>query len=339
MDRFGRTASDLRLSVTDKCNLRCSYCMPAEGMSWLQRASLMSVDEIVRIIRIGYEDLGIGELRLTGGEPLVRRDLEEIVDGVKRACPDLPVSMTTNAIGLDRRARGLHDAGMDRINVSLDSLDPDIFADLTRRPFLDKVLAGVDAAAREGFDPIKVNTVLLRGMNDHEAPELLAWALDQGHELRFIEHMPLDGDHAWKESRVISAAEVRDLLADRFVLSPDPQERGGAPAERWKVRTPGMDPHGPALGRVGLISSVTEPFCADCTRTRITAEGRIRSCLFSHEETDLLGLVREGGSDDQIAQRWREAMWIKPRAHGSDHAGITSEDFVQPDRTMSAIGG
>lgn len=228
---------------------------------------------------------------------------------------------------------------MDRINVSLDSLDPDIFADLTRRPFLDKVLAGVDAAAREGFDPIKVNTVLLRGMNDHEAPELLAWALDQGHELRFIEHMPLDGDHAWKESRVISAAEVRGLLADRFVLSPDPQERGGAPAERWKVRTPGMDPHGPALGRVGLISSVTEPFCADCTRTRITAEGRIRSCLFSHEETDLLGLVREGGSDEQIAQRWREAMWIKPRAHGSDQAGITSEDFVQPDRTMSAIGG
>lgn len=338
-DRYGRAATDMRLSLIDKCNLRCTYCMPADGMAWLPQQMLMTAEEIVRIVRVGVELLGVEELRLTGGEPLVRKDLEFVISAIRAACPDLPISMTTNAIGLDRRAQALHDAGLSRINISLDSIHPETFAALTRRPMLDKVLAGVRAADEAGLGPIKINAVLLRGVNDHEAADLLAWSLEHGYELRFIEHMPLDGDHSWKKEKMIAAEEIRALITTRFVLAPDPEERLGSPAERYEVRRHGSSPGSPSLGRVGLISSVTEPFCAACTRTRITAEGRIRSCLFSHEETDLLEIVRDGASDEQIAQRWREAMWGKPRAHGSDSVGLSSSDYVQPERTMSAIGG
>ncbi|MEV4686917.1 GTP 3',8-cyclase MoaA [Microbacterium sp. LWH3-1.2] len=339
VDRFGRVATDMRLSVIDKCNLRCTYCMPAEGMAWLPQRMLMTADEIARLVAIGHHDLGVGELRLTGGEPLVRQDLEFVVSRIREECPVLPISMTTNAVGLDRRAQDLRDAGMTRINVSLDSLHPDTFATLTRRPFLDRVLDGVRAAAQAGFGPIKINAVLLRGVNDLEAPDLLEWAIDQGHELRFIEHMPLDGDRAWREDRMISASEIRMLLSTRFTLSPAPELRGGAPAELFEVRRRRQSPESPALGRIGLISSVTEPFCAACTRTRVTAEGRVRSCLFSHEETDLLSEMRAGATDAEIAKRWREAMYTKPRAHGSETVGLSSADFVQPERSMSAIGG
>lgn len=313
--------------------------MPADGMPWLAKSMLMTAEEIVRIVSIGCERLGVEELRLTGGEPLVRQDLEHIITSIRVAQPLLPISMTTNAIGLDRRASGLKAAGLTRINVSLDSLHPGTFAELTRRPMLDKVLAGIRSAAASGLGPIKINAVLLRGTNDHELVDLAEWAIQEGYELRFIEHMPLDGDHAWTKDRVITAAEIRSRLSKRFQLAPDPVERAGAPAERFLVREMASDPHSPALGAVGIISSVTEPFCAACTRTRITAEGRIRSCLFSHEETDLLSVVRGGAGDEEIAQSWRDAMWAKPRAHGSDVVGFESDGFVQPVRTMSAIGG
>jgi len=342
MDRYGRRATDMRLSLTDKCNLRCTYCMPAEGLEWLAKQAVMSAEEIVRIVRVGVDMLGVRELRLTGGEPLVRADLLDIIAALRQAHPELPISMTTNAVGLDKKAAGLKAAGLSRINVSLDSLHEETFTKLTRRPFLDKVLAGVDAAWAAGLGPVKLNAVLMRGINDAESPSLLAWALDRGYELRFIEQMPLDADHGWTRRNMITAAEIRELLSVDYVLSTDPRDRDGAPAERFEVRrrVPGSaEAAGPVLGTVGIIASVTEPFCSDCRRTRITAEGKIMSCLFSREEVDLLGLLREGATDQQLAERWQDAMWIKPKAHGMDHVALDAPDFVQPDRSMSAIGG
>ena len=341
-DRYGRRATDMRLSLTDKCNLRCTYCMPAEGLEWLAKQAVMSAEEIVRIVRVGVELLGVRELRLTGGEPLVRHDLVDIIAALRRNHPDLPISMTTNGVGLTKKAAALKDAGLTRINVSLDSLHEETFAKLTRRPFLDQVLAGVEAAWAAGLGPVKLNAVLMRGINDAESPQLLAWALERGYELRFIEQMPLDADHGWTRRNMITAAEIRGLLSRDFVLSPDPRERDGAPAERFEVRrrvAGSAVPDGPVLGTVGIIASVTEPFCSDCRRTRITAEGKIMSCLFSREEFDLLGLLRSGATDAELAQRWQDAMWIKPKAHGMDHVGLDAPDFVQPDRSMSAIGG
>jgi GTP 3',8-cyclase len=351
-DRFGRRATDMRLSLTDKCNLRCTYCMPVEGLEWLAKQAVMTADEIVRIVRVGVELLGVRELRLTGGEPLVRADLVGIIAALRNNHPDLPISMTTNGVGLDKKAAALKAAGLTRINVSLDSLHEETFAKLTRRPFLDRVLAGVDAAWAAGLGPVKLNAVLMRGINDAESPALLAWALDRGYELRFIEQMPLDADHGWTRRNMITAAEIRSLLSVDYVLSPDQRARDGAPAERFEVRrrVAGSGPAaegpvdgpvlgGPVLGTVGIIASVTEPFCTDCRRTRITAEGKIMSCLFSREEFDLLGLLRQGASDEALAERWQDAMWVKPKAHGMDHTGLGAADFVQPDRSMSAIGG
>ncbi|HKU34870.1 MAG TPA: GTP 3',8-cyclase MoaA [Paenarthrobacter sp.] len=341
-DRYGRRATDMRLSLTDKCNLRCTYCMPAEGLEWLSKQAVMTKDEIVRIVGVGVNALGVRELRLTGGEPLVRADLVDIIAALRSEHPDLPISMTTNGVGLDKKAAALKAAGLTRINVSLDSLHEETFTQLTRRPFLDRVLAGVDAAWAAGLGPVKLNAVLMRGINDAESPDLLAWALDRGYELRFIEQMPLDADHGWTRRNMITAAEIRGLMSERFVLSADPRERDGAPAERFEVRrrdTASGEATGPVLGTVGIIASVTEPFCSDCRRTRITAEGKIMSCLFSHEEFDLLGLLRDGATDQQLADRWQDAMWIKPKAHGMDHTGLGAPDFVQPDRSMSAIGG
>ncbi|WP_159734920.1 GTP 3',8-cyclase MoaA [Arthrobacter sp. 9V] len=341
-DRYGRRATDMRLSLTDKCNLRCTYCMPAEGLEWLSKQAVMTRDEIVRIVGIGVTALGVRELRLTGGEPLVRADLVDIIAGIRSNHPDLPISMTTNGVGLDKKAAALKAAGLTRINVSLDSLHEETFTKLTRRPFLDRVLTGVDAAWAAGLGPVKLNAVLMRGINDAESPDLLAWALGRGYELRFIEQMPLDADHGWTRRNMITAAEIRELLSRDFVLGPDPRERDGAPAERFEVRrrdTETGDATGPVLGTVGIIASVTEPFCSDCRRTRITAEGKIMSCLFSREEFDLLGFLREGATDEELASRWQDAMWVKPKAHGMDHTGLGAADFVQPDRSMSAIGG
>ncbi|HEX7350775.1 GTP 3',8-cyclase MoaA [Brachybacterium sp.] len=330
-DRFGREATDLRLSLTDFCNLRCTYCMPASGMTFLKKDQLLSVDEVVRLVGIGVERLGIEQVRFTGGEPLTRPDLEEIIAGVA-ALPRRPdISLTTNAIGLDHRAGPLRAAGLDRINVSLDSVVSETFERLTRRPLLHRVLAGIDGAREAGLDPIKINTVLLPGVNDLELPDLLDWCLDRGLQLRVIEQMPLDADHIWDRGEMVTAGDVHSMLAGRFTLAPVAEARNGAPAELFEVTDSADGRH---RGRVGIIASVTRPFCADCRRTRLTAEGRVRTCLFSREETDLRGALRSGAEDEEIAEIWRAAQWGKKAGHGMDR-----EDFVQPERPMSAIGG
>ncbi|MCG7426100.1 GTP 3',8-cyclase MoaA [Helcobacillus massiliensis] len=334
IDRFGRTANDLRVSLTDFCNLRCTYCMPEMGMEFLKKNQLMSVDEIVRLVRIGVEHLGVDQVRFTGGEPLTRPDLAEIIAGVAALEPRPNIALTTNAIGLDIRAQELVDAGLDRINVSLDSVVSETFEAMSRRPLLHRVLAGLEGAQAAGLDPIKVNAVLQPGVNDHEAPDLLQWCLDRGFELRIIEYMPIDGGKAWNRTSMITAADVHAILSGRFLLTPTAEPRGSAPAETFQVRLREAGPDSEVLGTVGVIASVTQPFCAACTRTRLTAEGRVRTCLFSHEETDLLDLMRGGGSDEDIADRWRAAQWGKQAGHG-----MNRPDFVQPDRPMSAIGG
>ncbi|PFG43922.1 cyclic pyranopterin monophosphate synthase subunit MoaA [Isoptericola jiangsuensis] len=329
VDRFGRVATDLRVSLTDRCNLRCTYCMPAEGLPALPRDATMTRAEIARLVGVATRDLGVRQVRFTGGEPLLRRDLVDIVRDVAALEHRPEISLTTNAVGLDTRAHALRDAGLDRVNVSLDTLDPDTFATLARRPFLERTLAGI-AAAAEVFDVVKINAVLVRGVNLDHAADLLAWCLERGFELRFIEQMPLDADHSWDRTAMVTAAEVRGLLGQRFTLAPDVEPRDGAPAERFVVSTPA----GGRLGRVGIIASVTEPFCGDCRRTRLTAEGGVRDCLFAHTETDLLGPLRAGATDADLADRWRAAMWAKGPGHGMD-----DPTFSQPERTMSAIGG
>ncbi|PPF39202.1 GTP 3',8-cyclase MoaA [Rathayibacter sp. AY1A3] len=331
LDTYGRVADDLRISLTDKCNLRCTYCMPAEGLPFQPPASLLSREEILRLARIAVEQFGVRQIRFTGGEPLLRKDLVDIIRDVASLDPRPEISLTTNAIGLSGRAAALADAGLNRVNVSLDSICAETFAKVTRRPFLDRVLAGIDALGPAGLDQTKINAVLLPGINDHEAPELLAWALAGGHQLRFIEQMALDADHGWDRATMITAADIRALLSERFSLSPHPAPRDGAPAELFDVREAGGSE---VLGQVGIIASVTENFCDDCRRTRLTAEGGVRSCLFSNEETDLLGPMRAGADDHEVAQLWRGAMWAKPAGHEMNRAG-----FVQPERTMSAIGG
>lgn len=325
-DQLGRVARDLRVSVTDRCNLRCRYCMPAEGLPWLAKPEMLSDDELVRVIGV-FVGLGITQIRLTGGEPLLRRSLVDVVRRIAALEPRPRIAMTTNGIGLDRLAQPLADAGLDRVNVSLDTIDPAEFADLTRRDRLHDVEAGLKAAASSGLAPVKVNAVAMRGINDHSVADLLQWCLDRGYELRFIEQMPLDAQHGWDASTMISAAEVRDRLGERFTLTPMPEgDRGSAPAERFQVDG---GPH-----TVGIIASVSAPFCAACDRTRLTADGQVRNCLFSQRETDLRGPLRAGASDADLADLIRGEMWRKAPGHG-----IGTADFVQPDRPMSAIGG
>jgi GTP 3',8-cyclase len=331
VDRFGRRAIDLRVSLTERCNLRCTYCMPAAGLPVVPTAAMMTADEIERLVGLSVTSLGVRKVRFTGGEPLLRRDLVDIVRRCAALSDDVDLSLTTNAIGLAARAAALVSAGLHRVNVSLDTIDPSAFAAVTRRPFLDRVLQGIDAAADAGLG-VKVNAVLLRGVNDTHAPDLLDWCLERGHELRFIEQMPLDPDHVWDRSSMVTAAETRALLASRFALTPSSDFRDGAPAERYDVRSASG---GPVLGTVGIIASMTESFCADCTRTRLTADGHVRSCLFSDDETDVLGLLRAGATDDELLDTWRRAMWGKTRAHGTDG----DEGFLHPARGMSAIGG
>ncbi len=331
-DRFGRTATDLRLSLTDRCDLRCVYCMPAEGLPWLPRPELLTDDELVRLVRIAVTRLGVRDVRLTGGEPLIRPGVVGIVARLAALRPRPAISVTTNAVSLERLAAPLAEAGLDRINVSLDTLDPQTFKTLTRRDRHDRVLAGIEAAARAGLLPVKINTVLMRGVNDHEAPALLRWCLERGYELRFIEQMPLDAQHGWDRAEMVTAAEILDRLGREFALEPEGDEaRGAAPAETWLVDG---GPAVPGGGRVGVIASVTRPFCAACDRTRLTADGQVRTCLFAREESDLRGLLRSGADDEEIAMAWRTAMLGKKAA-----AGIGEPGFVQPERPMSAIGG
>lgn len=341
LDQWGRTATDLRISLTDKCNLRCQYCMPAEGMEWLPQSNLLSAAEVRRLVNIAVHHMGIEEVRFTGGEPLLRKDLAEIIGSVHADHPRLPISITTNGLGLDKHAEKLVAAGLERINVSLDSICPETFAELTRRDRLHDVLQGIDAAARAGLSPIKINAVLMPGVNDDQAVELLQWALREGYQLRFIEQMPLDADQQWSKERTITAAQIREQLEGSFVLHQEPGPRGSAPAALWDVYPLGTESLDSAhkLGTVGIIASVTEPFCHTCTRTRLTADGKIRSCLFSAVETDVMALLRSDASDEDIALRWREAMWAKPVAHGKNSAGFDTTDFIRPTRSMSAIGG
>jgi cyclic pyranopterin phosphate synthase len=327
IDQYARTAVDLRVSLTDKCNLRCTYCMPAEGLDWLPSTDLLSDAEIIRLIEIGVTRLGIREVRFTGGEPLIRRGLLPIVAATAGLTPRPSISITTNGLGLGRLAGPLAAAGLDRVNVSLDTLDPHRFAHLTRRDRHADVLAGLDAAAAAGLVPVKVNAVLMRGVNDDEAVPLLRFALDNGYEMRFIEQMPLDAGHTWNRAEMVTAEEILAALRTEFDLRPDPVHRGAAPAETWLVD--GYDG-----AKVGVIGSVTRPFCGDCDRTRLTADGQIRSCLFSRDESDLRAALRGGSDDAEIADRWRIAMAAKLPGHA-----INDPSFLQPSRPMSAIGG
>ena len=327
VDPFGRVATDLRVSLTDRCNLRCAYCMPPEGLDWLPKPEILTDDELVRLVGIAVAMLGVHEVRYTGGEPLLRRGLTEIVRRTTALRPRPQVSLTTNGIGLARLAGPLYDAGLDRVNVSLDTLRGDVFVRLAHRDRLADVLGGLRAADRAGLRPVKVNAVLMRDVNDDEAEDLLRFCLDSGYQLRFIEQMPLDAQHGWRRDTMITADEILDRLSRTFDLTPDePERRGSAPAETFLVDG------GPS--RVGIIGSVTRPFCGACDRVRLTADGQVRNCLFAREESDLRGAMRAGASDDDLTRRWLAAVWAKKPGHGIDDPG-----FLQPARPMSAIGG
>jgi cyclic pyranopterin phosphate synthase len=326
VDRYGRTATDLRVSLTDRCNLRCSYCMPAEGLDWLPNDDVLTDDEVVRLIGVAVRLLGVREVRFTGGEPLVRRGLVDIVRRTAALEPRPETSVTTNALGLEKLAPALAEAGLDRVNVSLDTVRRDDFHTITRRDRLDDVVAGLEAAKAAGLGPVKVNAVLLRGVNDDQAPELLRWCIDRGYELRFIEQMPLDAQHGWRRDTMVTAEQILGALQEVFTLEPAEEPRGSAPAELFRVDG---GPH-----TVGVIASVTRPFCGDCDRVRLTADGQIRNCLFAREESDLRTALRGGADDEDLAERWRVAMYGKLPGHGIDDI-----EFLQPSRSMSAIGG
>lgn len=326
IDGFGRIATDLRVSLTDRCNLRCQYCMPAEGLDWLPGGQLLTPPELTRLLRLAVTRLGITHVRFTGGEPLLYRNLDGVIAATAALHPRPEIALTTNGIGLARRAAALAAAGLNRVNISLDTVDRNRFAAITRRDRLDDVLAGLDAAAAAGLHPVKVNAVLDPEHGAQDAVDLLRLCLRHDYRLRIIEQMPLDAEHRWDRDAALGAGEILAALRAHFDLSPDPAPRGSAPARLWLIDG------GPAT--VGVIASVSEAFCAACDRTRLTADGQVRSCLFATEETDLRTLLRRGVADREIEIAWRTAMWHKAAGHG-----INDPDFVQPDRPMSAIGG
>jgi cyclic pyranopterin phosphate synthase len=322
-DRHGRVATDLRVSLTDRCNLRCQYCMPAEGLDWVPTEEVLTDAEVIRLIGIAVTRLGVASVRFTGGEPLLRRGLPGIIAAAHEL--GAKTALTTNGVGLQHLAPSLKEAGLDRVNVSLDSVDADTYAAITRRDRLADVIAGLEAAAAAGLEPVKVNAVLLRGVNDDQAPALMRWCLDRGYELRFIEQMPLDPQHGWNRQDMVTAEETLELLSASHRLTAL-DGRGSAPAERYLVDD------GPHV--VGIIGSVTRPFCGDCDRVRLTADGQVRNCLFAREESDLRAALRAGASDRELAERWVLAMASKLPGHGID-----DPTFLQPSRPMSAIGG
>jgi cyclic pyranopterin phosphate synthase len=325
VDTHGRVVRDLRISVTDRCNLRCVYCMPAEGMPWLPREQVLSYEEITRLARVAH-GLGVTGIRLTGGEPTVRRDLPLLVRMLHAIAPGLDLSLTTNGILLAGMADELRAAGLTRVNVSLDTLDPGRFRAIARRDRLGDVLAGLAAARRVGFAPIKINAVLMRGFNEDEAVPLARWGRENGYEVRFIEWMPLDFQRGWDRSRLVPAADTQRAIEAEFPLEPADTADPSAPATRHRYRD--------GLGSVGFIGSVTRPFCGSCDRMRITADGQLRTCLFSLREYDFRAALRGGGDDASIAALMRAAVLRKEPGHLIGRAG-----FVQPERGMSAIGG
>ena len=326
VDRFGRVHRDLRISITDRCNLRCVYCMPEDGVAFAPRSEILTYEELTRVARVAH-GLGVTRVRITGGEPLVRRGLESFV-AMLADIGFADLSMTTNGIGFERRAQGLADAGLHRVNISCDSLQPARFAEIRRSGDLAAVLSAMDAAERAGLRPLKVNVVVLAGINEDEIVDFAAFARDTGRVVRFIEYMPLDGAGAWDRTSVVSAAKILHIIAERWTLEPvvpsdaDPS----APATRYRFSD--------GIGEIGVIPTVTEPFCGTCDRLRVTADGAIRNCLFANEETPLRDLLRAGGSDDAIAIALRRAVDAKLPGHGINDPG-----FLRPARSMSMIGG
>ncbi|MGH2949246.1 MAG: GTP 3',8-cyclase MoaA [Solirubrobacteraceae bacterium] len=323
IDGHGRTIGDLRISVTDRCNFRCQYCMPAEGLPWLERSALLSYEEIERIVRL-LAGMGVHDVRLTGGEPLVRKELWRLVERLSPLVEDL--SLTTNGYLLTRQVGDLVAAGLRRINVSLDSLAPDRFFQLTRRDSLAQVLEGLEAAQRHPqLRPIKVNVVALRDFTEDEVLRFAEFARTKPYEVRFIEFMPLDADRSWTRDKVLPNAEIRDMIAAVYPLDTVGRERHGT-SRRYRFAD--------GTGEIGFISPVTEPFCGDCNRIRLTAEGELRTCLFSMTETDLREPLRAGATDAELEAIVRDAVWAKELKHHVNDPG-----FVQPPRTMSRIGG
>jgi len=328
VDGYGRVHRDLRISVTDRCNFRCTYCMPAEGMQWLPRDELLTFEEITRVARVCVEVLGIDAIRLTGGEPTVRAHLAVLVRqlaGLREGGRPLDLAMTTNGVTLRTLAGDLRTAGLDRVNVSLDTLRPDRFRELTRRDQLDSVLDGIDAAAAAGFAPVKVNTVVMRGVNDDELVDLAAFGRDRGVTVRFIEWMPLDADQRWEGDAVVGQDEIVAAIGAVFPLDPV-AARGSAPAERFVYRD--------GQGEIGVIPSVTHAFCGSCDRIRLTADGQLRSCLFAVDEVDLRALLRSGADDAELAAAVRGCVADKWAGHM-----IGQVTFIRPRRSMSQIGG
>ena len=328
VDPFGRVIRDLRISVTDRCNFRCTYCMPEEGMTWLPRSEVLSFEEIERLARLMVERYGVESVRLTGGEPTVRARLPQLVArlaAIRGAHGPLDVAMTTNGATLRGLAAELRSAGLRRLNISLDTLDRARFVEMTRRDELDHVLDGIAAAKEEGFDPVKINTVVQRGVNDDEIIDLATFGREHGVEVRFIEFMPLDASGGWADRSVVGQDEIVGRIASVYPVEQVPA-RGAAPADRWRY----LDGH----GTVGVIPSVTKPFCGDCDRVRLTADGQFRTCLFATDEFDLRRAMREGETDDQLAVRIERAVGTKWAGHK-----INQVDFIRPSRSMSQIGG
>ena len=322
IDSFGRVHRDLRVSVTDRCNFRCRYCMPAEGLEWLPREGLLTFEEIERVARLLVEGYGVESIRLTGGEPTVRAHLVTLVEMLARLPVDL--CLTTNAAMLETMAAPLAEAGLKRINVSLDSLRRDRFEELTLRDGLPAVLAGIDRAIEVGINPVKVNVVVMRGVNDDEVLSFARFGRERGVVVRFIEFMPLDADEVWSDSSVVTQSEIISTIGEAFPLVP--VERTSAPATRFRYEDGG--------GEVGVVASVTEKFCDSCDRVRLTADGQFRNCLFAVDEFDLRGLIRSGATDAEIGEMFERAVGSKWAGHG-----IGTVDFIRPARSMSQIGG
>ena len=325
LDGHGREIGDVRISVTDRCGFRCRYCMPAEGMAWLPREELLTFEEIERVVRV-LAEMGVHDVRLTGGEPLVRRELPSLV-AMLAAIPEVhEIALTTNGYQLERDAEALVSAGVNRFNVSVDSLQRERFEQMTRRDALDRVLRGLEAlAAHPEAHPIKVNAVAMRGFTEDEVIPFAHFAREHPYEVRFIEFMPLDADHAWSKDDVLTGEEVRAAIHAVFPLEPEPRSPSST-ARSYRFAD--------GRGRIGFINPVSEPFCGDCNRIRLTADGQLRTCLFSLRETDLRGALRAGADDDELEQVVRNAVWRKELKH---HVG--DPGFVQPARSMSAIGG
>ena len=323
VDPFGRVVRDLRISVTDRCNFRCTYCMPEEGMQWMPRSEILTFEEIERLARICVDRYGFDGIRLTGGEPTIRAHISTLV--AKLAALGVDVAMTTNGATLRNCADELRAAGLNRLNISLDSLDPEKFARMTRRDELDNVLLGIEAAKRAGFSPVKINAVIERGVNDDEIVDLARFGRDEAVEVRFIEFMPLDAGDEWQRGKVVGQDEIVATLSEEWALEQVPA-RGAAPADRWRYLDGG--------GTVGVIPTVTKPFCGDCDRVRLTADGQFRTCLFATDEFDLRAALRDGETDDEIARRIHAAVGTKWAGHQ-----ISRVDFVRPARSMSQIGG